>query len=93
MQAMTTGDEAQQKQQKMMNKIMTYMMPLVLGFFAIVYSAAFAIYYFTSNLFMTIVTLAFNLIVKKQDAKKAEQPLVATYATPQKAVPKNNKKR
>ena len=93
MQPMTTGDEAQQKQQKMMTKIMTYMMPLVLGFFAIVYSAAFAIYYFTSNLFMTIVTLIFNFIVKKKDEKKAAQPIIATYSAPQKNVSNNNKKR
>ena len=97
MQPMTTGDEAQQKQQKMMNKIMVYMMPLILGFFAIVYSAAFAIYYFISNLFMTIVTLIFNLITRKQDMKKAQQPIVTTtFATqPQAQAPKkvNNKKK
>ena len=95
MQPMTTGDEAQQKQQKMMNKIMVYMMPLVLGFFAIVYSAAFAIYYFTSNLFMTIVTLIFNLITRKQDAKKAQQPIITTTFATQPQTPKkvNNKKK
>ncbi|MDE5990424.1 MAG: membrane protein insertase YidC [Clostridia bacterium] len=95
MQPMTTGDEAQQKQQKMMNKIMVYMMPLVLGFFAIVYSAAFAIYYFTSNLFMTIVTLIFNLITRKQDAKKAQQPIITTTFATQPQAPKkvNNKKK
>ena len=98
MQPMSTGDEAQQKQQKAMNKIMVYMMPLVLGFFAIVYSAAFAIYYFTSNLFMTIVTIVFNLITKKIDEKKAQQPIITTtFATqPQSQAPKkkvNNKKK
>lgn len=81
MQPMTTGDEAQQKQQKMMNKIMTYLMPLVLGFFAIVYSAAFAIYYFMSNLFMTIVTLIFNIIAKKSDEKKANATVTVSSSS------------
>ncbi|MDE6189682.1 MAG: YidC/Oxa1 family membrane protein insertase [Clostridia bacterium] len=77
---MATGDEAQQKQQKMMNKIMVYIMPLVLGIFAIVYSAAFAIYYFVSNLYMTIVSITFNLIAKKRDERKAAQPIIITAA-------------
>ena len=81
MQPMTTGDEAQQKQQKMMNKIMTYLMPLVLGFFAIVYSAAFAIYYFMSNLFMTIVTLIFNIIAKKSDEKKTNSAVTVSSSS------------
>ena len=95
MQPMTTGDEAQQKQQKMMNKMMVYMMPLVLGIFAILYSAAFAIYYFTSNLFMTIVTLIFNLTAKKIDEKKAAQPVITTTFATQPSQPKksNNKKK
>lgn len=66
----TTGDEAQQKQQRIMNKTMTYLMPLVLGFFAIMYSAAFAIYYFVSNLMTTTTSITFNLIMKSVDKKK-----------------------
>ncbi len=65
-----TGDEAQQKQQRLMNKIMTYLMPIILGFFAIMYSAAFAIYYFVSNFMTMITSITFNLIMKNADKKK-----------------------
>lgn len=65
-----TGTEAQQKQQKIMNKVMIYMMPLILGFFAIMYSAAFAIYYFISNVLTTITSLVFNLSVKHIEKKR-----------------------
>lgn len=71
-----SGDEAQQKQQRMMNKMMTYLMPLVLGFFAIMYSAAFAIYYFVSNFMTTTTTIIFNLIMKSVNKKKQSQPIV-----------------
>ncbi len=66
----TTGSEAQQKQQRIMNKVMVYMMPLILGFFAIMYSAAFAIYYFVSNIITTITSVTFNLIVKSAEKKR-----------------------
>lgn len=70
MQPPTTGSEAQQKQQKIMNKVMVYMMPLILGFFAIMYSAAFAIYYFVSNVISTITSIAFNLSMKSAEKKR-----------------------
>lgn len=68
-----TGDAAQQKQQRVMNKIMTYLMPLVLGFFAIMYSAAFAIYYFVSNLMTTTTSIIFNVIMRSADKKKQNE--------------------
>lgn len=74
----TTGDEAQQKQQQMMNKIMTYMMPLILGFFAIVYSGAFAIYYFISNVIVTVSSVVFNLVVKSKEKKASQQDVIIT---------------
>lgn len=74
-----TGTEAQQKQQKIMNKVMIYMMPLILGFFAIMYSAAFAIYYFISNVITTVTSVIFNLIVKKAEkAKNADDNVIIT---------------
>lgn len=86
-----TGDEAQQKQQRIMNKTMTYMMPLILGIFAIMYSAAFAIYYFVSN-FMTMSTsLIFNLIIKKVDKKKENQPIIIQKNPAAKPNKKSNK--
>ena len=85
-----TGNEAQQKQQRIMTKTMTYMMPLVLGFFAIMYSAAFAIYYFVSNFMTTITSISFNLIVKNVDKKKEGQPII--IQTAKNIEPKNAKK-
>ena len=71
-----TGDAAQQKQQRIMNKTMTYLMPVVLGFFAIMYSAAFAIYYFVSNFMTMITSISFNLIVKNVEKNKQNQPII-----------------
>ncbi|MDE7348961.1 MAG: YidC/Oxa1 family membrane protein insertase, partial [Clostridia bacterium] len=71
-----TGDAAQQKQQRIMNKTMTYLMPIVLGIFAIMYSAAFAIYYFVSNFMTMITSISFNLIMKNLDKKKQDQPII-----------------
>ena len=88
-----TGDEAQQKQQRIMTKMMTYLMPLILGYFAIMYSAAFAIYYFVSNLMSMITSLTFNLISKNADKKKANQPIIIQKNTDTKANRKPNKAR
>ena len=82
-----TGDEAQQKQQRIMNKTMTYLMPVVLGIFAIMYSAAFAIYYFVSNFMTMITSISFNLIIKNLDRKKQNQPIII-----QQLATKNTKK-
>ncbi len=82
-----TGDEAQQKQQRIMNKTMTYLMPVVLGIFAIMYSAAFAIYYFVSNFMTMITSISFNLIIKNLDKKKQNQPIII-----QQLATKNTKK-
>ena len=82
-----TGDQAQQKQQRIMNKTMTYLMPVVLGIFAIMYSAAFAIYYFVSNFMTMITSISFNLIIKNLDKKKQNQPIII-----QQLATKNTKK-
>lgn len=82
-----TGDEAQQKQQRIMNKTMTYLMPVILGIFAIMYSAAFAIYYFVSNFMTMITSISFNLIIKNLDKKKQNQPIII-----QQLATKNTKK-
>lgn len=64
-------DEEQQKAQQKSMKMMNYIMPLMLGVFAIMYSAAFAIYYVVSNILSTLTSVIFNLIIKKVDAKSA----------------------
>ena len=65
------GDEEQQKMQKSTMKVMNYLMPLMLGFFAIMYSAAFAIYYVMSNILMTLAQILFTVIMNAVDKKKA----------------------
>lgn len=64
-------DEEQKKAQQKSMKMMNYIMPLMLGVFAIMYSAAFAIYYVVSNILSTLTSVIFNLIIKKVDAKSA----------------------
>lgn len=72
-QQVVAADPQQEKTQKMTMKIMTYIMPLMLGVFAIMYSAAFAIYYVMSNILMTAFSLSFALITKQIDKKRAAQ--------------------
>lgn len=65
-------DEEQKKAQQKSMKMMNYIMPLMLGVFAIMYSAAFAIYYVVSNILSTLTSVIFNLIIKKVDEKSAK---------------------
>lgn len=74
-----TGTPEQQKTQQTTTKILNYMMPLMLGVFAIMYSAAFAIYYFLSNVFSTVVSLIFNIITKRKDKKAEDERLSTTF--------------
>lgn len=52
-------------------KIMNYVMPLMLGVFAIMYSSAFALYYFISNVMVAIINISFTLIYKQIEKKQA----------------------
>ena len=70
------GDEKQQKSQQRTMKILTYIMPLIMGIFAIMYSAAFAIYYFMSNLVSTLINVIYIVIVKISDNKAQAKELV-----------------
>lgn len=60
-------------------KMMQYIMPLMMGVFAILYSGAFALYMFTSSFVAIAFQLTFNLICmivdKKQEGK--ENPNIA----------------
>ena len=86
-----TGNEQQQKQQRMMTNIMTYMMPLILGYFAIMYSAAFAIYYFISNLMSMVTSLTFTFVTRNIDKKKESQPIIIQQPVATKTNKKSNK--
>ena len=55
----STGDPAQKK-------MMTWMMPVMFGVFAFIYTAAFSIYMIISSLFSTLSTVLINLLVEKK---------------------------
>ena len=70
------GDAKQQKSRQRTMKILTYIMPLVMGIFAIMYSAAFAIYYFMSNLVSTLINVIYIIVTKIIDNKNRAKELV-----------------
>lgn len=53
-------------------KMMTWMMPIMFGFFAFMYSASFSLYLVVSTLFSTGSTVLINKIVEKKFKKQAE---------------------
>ena len=54
--------------------------PLMLGVFAIMYSAAFALYYFVSNVMVAVINISFTLIYKQIEKKNAakDSPVVVS---------------
>ena len=64
--------------QKMM-KIMNWMMPIMMGVFALFYSAAFCIYMVMNSLITVIFNLVYNQIAKKQDERLEEDRLSRTF--------------
>lgn len=62
-----------------MMKAMNWMMPIMMGVFAIFYSAAFCIYMTVNSLITVLFNLVFNAIAKKQDAKAEEERLATTF--------------
>lgn len=70
--------EEQKKAQAKTNKMMMFMMPMMMGVFSLFYSAAFTLYMFTNSLISTIFNLSYNLITKKIDAKEKDQLMSIT---------------
>lgn len=71
-------DENAKNGQGMM-KVMNWLMPIMMGVFALFYSAAFCIYMVMNSLITVIFNLVYNRIAKKQDAKLEEERLAATF--------------
>ncbi len=63
------GAEKAKSQQQTM-KMMQYVMPIMMGVFALFYSGAFALYMFTSSLCAILFQLTFNLIAKLVDKSR-----------------------
>ena len=62
------AEKAKAQQQSM--KMMQYVMPIMMGVFALFYSGAFALYMFTSSLCAILFQLTFNLIAKLVDKRR-----------------------
>lgn len=63
------GAEKAKSQQQTM-KMMQYVMPIMMGVFALFYSGAFALYMFTSSLCAILFQLTFNFIAKLVDKSR-----------------------
>lgn len=63
-----SAEKAKSQQQTM--KMMQYVMPIMMGVFALFYSGAFALYMFTSSLCAILFQLTFNLIAKLVDKSR-----------------------
>ena len=62
-----------------MMKAMNWMMPIMMGIFAIFYSAAFCIYMVTNSLITVVFNLVYNAIAKKREDKEEDMRLAATF--------------
>lgn len=76
--AMQTDANGEQKGQGMM-KIMNWLMPVMMGVFALFYSAAFCIYMVMNSLITVVFNLVYNRIAKKQDERLEEERLSRTF--------------
>ena len=59
------------------SKMMTWMMPIMFGIFAFIYTASFSLYMVVSSLLSTGTTLLINKIVEKRFNKKAAEEALA----------------
>ena len=61
-------------------KIMKFILPLVMVFFAFTYSAAFTLYIITNSLCAALFGILWNIILDKIDAKKETKAIVSNKA-------------
>ena len=62
-----------------MMKAMNWLMPIMMGVFALFYSSAFCIYMVMNSLITVVFNLVYNAIAKKQEAKEEDRRLAATF--------------
>ena len=60
-------------------KMMTWMMPIMFGFFSFMYTASFSLYLIVSTLFSMLSTIIINKIVEKKVAKQVEKVAEENY--------------
>ncbi len=61
------------------SKMMTWMMPIMFGIFAFMYTASFSIYLIISTVFSTLSTMVINYFVGKRFEKKAKKDAEESY--------------
>ena len=61
------------------SKMMTWMMPIMFGFFSFMYTASFSLYLIVSTLFSMLSTIIINKIVEKKVAKQVEKVAEENY--------------
>ena len=62
-----------------MMKVMNWMMPIMMGIFALFYSAAFCIYMVMNSLITVVFNLVYNKIAKKKDQQEEDERLSRTF--------------
>jgi len=62
-----------------MMKAMNWLMPAMMGVFALFYSSAFCIYMVMNSLITVVFNVVYNAIAKKQDAKAEDERLAVTF--------------
>ena len=62
-----------------MMKVMNWLMPIMMGVFALFYSAAFCIYMVMNSGITVIFNIVYNKIAQKQDEKEEEERLASTF--------------
>lgn len=73
------GDEKTQQMQQQQMKMMTYLMPVMIGVFSLFYSTAFTLYMLVNSAFTLVFNLAYNLITKAIDEKERERKASTTF--------------
>ena len=74
-----TDENGNPKNGQGMMKAMNWLMPIMMGVFALFYSSAFCIYMVMNSLITVIFNLVYNAIAKKQEAKEEDARLAVTF--------------
>ena len=74
-----TDENGNPKGSQGMMKAMNWLMPIMMGVFALFYSAAFCIYMVMNSLITVIFNLVYNRIAAKQDERLEEERLSRTF--------------
>ena len=75
----TVADDQTAKQQQSSQKIMQYMMPIMIGVFSFLYSSAFNIYMLISSLYSLLFQIIYTRITSAKDARDAAAEAQSKY--------------